>query len=301
MFMIKRSVYVEKMPDRPPGRASGANQPPPGRISLHRLRRFQNGFTLIELLVVIAIIAILAAMLLPALAAAKRKAQSIQCLSNLKQWGLGFQMYAQDNHEIVPEEGDTTEPINYTGSATLLDNKDFAWYNAVPVALNQRPLWSFYAIAQPPLAGSSTIFSCPASPDPSTAAPQSYTSPLNVNKAYFMYAESSAICVDYSHRIGPPNSMQTKLTTILKPTDTIFLAEQDTTTATAVSESVTNGKYSAVRHSKNKLENFAMCDGSCRAARTNEFWRDTTTYYSASAEWAVPQTMYWYPTPATPN
>jgi prepilin-type N-terminal cleavage/methylation domain-containing protein/prepilin-type processing-associated H-X9-DG protein len=90
---------------------------------MKRLLARKKAFTLIELLVVIAIIAILAAMLLPVLAAAKRRAQRINCVSNIKQVNLAFRIWEGDNNNLYPmalstSAGGAMEAIACTANAT---------------------------------------------------------------------------------------------------------------------------------------------------------------------------------------
>ena len=93
--------------------------------------RYCKGFTLIELLVVIAIIGVLAGILLPVLSRTRESSRRTQCMSNIKQIGMGLIMYANENNEQFPSDTTTVPASPAMRSLNLLydtyvsDNKFF--------------------------------------------------------------------------------------------------------------------------------------------------------------------------------
>jgi prepilin-type N-terminal cleavage/methylation domain-containing protein len=123
------------------------------------LSRAARAFTLLELLVVIAIIAILASLLFPAISQGKARAHLAQCTNNLRQWGLAYRQYADDNQDFLPRRGQGVKPLNQ------IDRPE-DWFNALPPYLHLSTYQQLFSNAQRLKPGSQSAFVCPNATDP---------------------------------------------------------------------------------------------------------------------------------------
>ena len=207
----------------------------PSVVKTTRRLPSHRAFTLIELLVVIAIIAILAALLLPALSKAKAKAQAVTCLNNLKQWGLATHMFALDNNDLLPKDG--------TPNGTSVND---GWYIDLPRVLGQPTYqqmeWRTNANADI----GQTIWICPSN------------SRRSNGNNLFHY------CLN-EHVNANGSGNQIKLSTISKPSSTVWLFDNGKLAGVAQQNNVHSNLHSAGA-------NFTFLDGHSARFGNKSYW-----------------------------
>jgi prepilin-type processing-associated H-X9-DG protein len=244
----------------------------------------KHAFTLTELLVAVPVAALLGTMLLAVSNDASQQVKAAACLNNMRQWGLGLMLYANDYRDYFPYDGQSLVSPCAVGNTN-------AWMNLVPPYIGQQPLCSLYISNTPPTPFTRSIWSCPSSTNvtvqPSMANP------------YFMYAMSVCWHVEGNVHVGFRRNQMTD------PPNTILFCEEPEDNF-----GETSGEYDTVtRHFGGS--NFVFADGhadwihftnycrannpnGCPAPLGNIQWNDSRAA-NALGDWGTNVHYHWWP------
>jgi len=114
----------------------------------------QRAFTLVEVLVTISVISVLAALTVPVLSNARSRARSVQCVGNLRQWGVATGLYMNQNSGAIPRRGQGIQPL------TVID-RSADWFNCLPPCIGLPAYRDLVARGIAPRPGDNSLFVCP--------------------------------------------------------------------------------------------------------------------------------------------
>ena len=237
-----------------------------------------HAFTLTELLVVVPVAVLLTTMLFAVSNDATQQLQAAACLNNMRQWSLGFMLYANDYRDYVPYDGDSGSPCDPANAA--------AWFNLIPPYIGQKTLCTLYNAAPPtpPTPLTKSVWSCPSATNVTVQPTLSYP--------YFMYSIN-----DCWHRgiACPPAPNATQRNRATSPSNTILFCEEPED-----NYSTTSGLYDTVRRHFGG-SNFVFADGHagwltwtnfCRSCPANQFSWDNS---SPTGDWNPTVKYHWWP------
>ena len=272
------------------GSGSCHGQAPPGPRVSSIARGSRRAFTLVELLVVIGIIAVLISILLPSLNRAREQANQVKCLNNMRQIGIAFQLYANENKLAFPAGA------RYPTALVKVD--DWIWYQEKPVGVRVTPDVYQSAIGKYLSSGPSKTWSVEVLRCPSDRVEEHVSTPDSGIYKY-SYSMNQWLEINATSPYGPPGRI--RLTMIKDPAEKILLAEEDERTindglwAPGPDAPQSGGRdLLAIRHDSKRREpdpnttailgsknqdrrgNVALCDG--HAEYVSRLWAHQTAH-----------------------